>query len=332
MSLNRSSAVTRALAGGVGDVVRAPALVLVAVAATLAAAAPFALAVGVQLQQSLAHRQPAILPPADAAEIDFNWWREFSERAQGTAATVTPSIIGFAAPLDNVSAILDGTTRPLALAAPIAIALMAWAFIWGAALARFAGRPTPVGMWRSGLRTLWPYTAISMAAAASVLLLYSTVHPLLFNVLGARVQTAFIDERAAFAWRVFLYLMFGLLLAVISTVADYARVCLALSPNLTTQRALADSWRFVRRHAAEVLKLYLATGLLFVLLLTGYGAVDIIGGVSVGGWRGVIAAQAYIIARIAIRLAVAASELRLFRALTEGRDGTGVAHDASAGR
>ena len=65
----------------------------------------------------------------------------------------------------------------------------------------------------------------------------------------------------------------------------------------------------------SVFALYLAAGLLFVLLLAAYGAIDIAGGVDVGGWRGIVIAQAYIVARIVVRLTFAASELRLYRAL-----------------
>ena len=73
--------------------------------------------------------------------------------------------------------------------------------------------------------------------------------------------------------------------------------------------------RFVRRHRGTVVTLYLLTGALFVALLVVYGAIEIYGGSRVGGWRGVAVGQAYIVARLAIRLTFGASEVRLFRAL-----------------
>jgi hypothetical protein len=301
-----------ALIGGLGDVVRAPALTIAAVVAMLVIAVPFGAALGVRLQQSLAHRQPVA---QDSIEIDADWWQEFAERADGIAATFTPSIIGFAAPLDNLSSLLDGTERPLMLMVPVAIAIVAWAFIWGAALDRFAHGRRSAGMWRAGTRMLVPYMAISALAAASVLLLYFTVHPLLFAGLGARLQMSVTDERTAFAFRLVLYVIFGFLLVAISIIADYARVRLALSPRLATISAITEAWRFVRGHAAPVFGLYLAAGVLFVLLLAAYGAIDVAGDVHVGGWRGVVIAQAYIIARIVVRLTFAASECRLYRAL-----------------
>jgi hypothetical protein len=312
--LNQSdtSAVRHALIGGLSDVVRAPALIIAAVVAMLVIAVPFGAVLGVRLQHSLAHRQPVA---QGAIEIDADWWQEFTERADGLAATLTPSIIGFAAPLDNLSSLLDGTHRPLMLMVPVAIAMVAWAFVWAAALERFAHGRQSVGIWRAGTRMLAPYISISVLAAAVVLVLYYTVHPLLFGVLDDRLRMAAVDEPISFAFRFILYVIFGFLLVTISVVADYARVRLALSPRLATTGALAASWRFVRGHAASVFALYLAAGLLFMMLLAAYGAIDIAGGVDVGGWRGVVIAQGYIVARIAVRLTFAASELRLYCAL-----------------
>ena len=69
----------------------------------------------------------------------------------------------------------------------------------------------------------------------------------------------------------------------------------------------------MRRHFGSVAALYVLTGLLFVALLVVYGYVDSNGGVRVAGWRGIAIAQAYIIARIVIRLTFGASEVRLYR-------------------
>ena len=301
----------RAMIGGLGDVLRAPLLIVMAVAAMLIIAVPFAVVLGLRVQQSLSHQQPVA---QGAVEIDADWWHEFVEHAVGIAATFTPSIIGFAAPLDNLSSLLDGTSRPLMLMVPIGVAIVAWAFIWGAALERFAHGPG-TGLWRAGSRTLLPYMAISVLASGVVLLLYYTLHPLLLDALADRLQMAARDERSAFVLRVALYVVYGSLLIATSILADYARVRLALSPRVSILNAIAESLRFIRAHSGPVLGLYLATGALFVLLLTAYAAVEIAGDVQVGGWRGIAIAQSYIVARLVIRLTFGASELRLYRAL-----------------
>jgi hypothetical protein len=309
-----------ALFGGLRDVLRAPAIIIVAVVAMMLIGVPFAVTLGMRLRESVSHQQPV---PQGASEIDAEWWQEFVEHADGLAATFTPMILGFAAPLDNLSSFIDGTHRPLILMIPIATAMLIWAFIWGAALDRFASGLSRRRIWHAGRRTLLPFTAISVLAAALVLVLYYTVHPLLFGLLAPRMQLSLGGGTSAFAGRVGLYLIFGALLVTISLVADYARVCLALAPNQSVATSIHDSWRFVSKHPGAVLGLYAATGALVVVLLALYGAIEIVGDSRVGGWRGIAIAQAYIIARVVIRLAFGASELRLFRAFASG-------HGASA--
>src|SRR5436190_13660377 len=112
-----------------------PLIVAAAVVAMLLITAPFAAMVGNEVQSALSNQQPI---SRDAGEIDPEWWFEYRQHAQGLVATFTPAIIGFAAPLDNLSALLDGTRRPLAMIGPFLLALVVWAFLWGAALERFA--------------------------------------------------------------------------------------------------------------------------------------------------------------------------------------------------
>ena len=81
--------------------------------------------------------------------------------------------------------------------------------------------------------------------------------------------------------------------------------------------AMRSGAAFVRRHFGAAVTLYLLTGLLLAALLVVYGYVDVYGGSRVGGWRGIAIAQAYILARLAIRLTFGASEIELYRALTD---------------
>jgi len=124
------------------------------------------------------------------------------------------------------------------------------------------------------------------------------------------------SERDAFLVRSVFYLIFGALLVIVGLVADYARVAIVIAPAMSALDALREGARFVRRHASAVVMLYVLTGVLFVALLVVYGYVDANGGLRVAGWRGIAIAQAYIIARLVIRLTIGASEVGLYRALT----------------
>ena len=273
-----------ALFSGVIDVLRAPHLVVAAMVLSVIVAAPFAALLRTELRDALASR------PAnhhDSNDIDPDWWLEFREHASGLAATFTPAIVGFAAPLDNLSSLLFGTARPLILFVPYVLAAMAWAFLWGAALERFAHQSQRCGFWRAGRRTFARFIVISAAASITLLVLYFVLHPILFAVA----------------------------LVAVSVIADYSRVVIVMSRIESVIGAFTASWRFVVRNAFEVLALYLAGGLLFVTVLAIYAALDLSGATPAQGWRGVVIGQAYIVARLIVRLTFGAGALRLYREL-----------------
>jgi hypothetical protein len=159
------------------------------------------------------------------------------------------------------------------------------------------------------------FVSISLIAAALVVLLYLTIHPLLFRLLAPWLESSAATERSAFMMRVGLYAVFGAMLAVISLIVDYARVSIVVDSVASSLDAIRAGAAFVRRHARAVVALFVLTGLLFAALLVVYGFVDIYGGSRAAGWRGIAIAQAYIVARLVIRLTFGASEVRLYRAL-----------------
>lgn len=309
------SRAVRAMVGGIGMVVRAP-ILLVAVSITmLAAALPFGLVLNSRLQASLANQPPIAL---GSGEVDADWWMEFRAHAQGLEATFTPTVIGVAAPLDNLSALLDGTARPLALAGPVALAGLVWAFLWGGILHRFSlGRAQgPRGFLEAGWRHLPHFAGISLVAAVATLILYLTVHALLFGPVYGWLAGVLPSERDAFAGRLVLYLVFGAVVAAVGLVADFARVMLASGEATSFGEALAAGAEFVRGNMVAAAALYILVGLMFVAGLAGYVALEVYGGTRVGGWRAVAIGQAYIMARLALRLTLAASQVRLFSAVT----------------
>lgn len=305
---------TRSLADGLWTVARAPALVAGVLLVTLASVVPFGLMLGTRLQTALANQPPV---SRGSGEIDPEWWLEFRAHATGLEATFTPTVIGFAAPLDNLSALLDGTPRPLALAGPVALGGLVWAFLWGAILHRFSQRRAlsirecGAAAIRHGPRLV----VISLAAALVYLALYLTVHAWLFGPVYEWLASQAASERNAFVWRVGLYAVFGVPLAAVSLMVDYARVALVTAAAPSLREAFSMSRRFVGSHLPAALTLYLLVGILFVLLLTTYGAAETFGGTRFGGWRGILLGQAYIVARLCLRLVLAASEVRLFTAV-----------------
>ena len=301
----------RALGSGLRTVLTAPLLVIVVTMVTALAAVPFGVVLGSQLRDALANRQPVYL---GTAEIDAEWWMEFREHAEGLAATFTPAIIGFAAPLGNLSAVLDGSSRPLVLLGPVLLSLLVWAWLWGGLLTRFAagGRPGPRAFWRNARQHVVTFVAISLAAAVVHLALYLIVHAVLFGPVFNWLSSSVATERAAFAWRVALYAIFGACLMAVSLMADYARISVVARQQPGVRAAFASAWAFLRAHAVPAVSLYLLTGLLFIILLAIYGTAEVHGGSRLGGWRSILVGQGYIVARLAIRLTLAAASVRLY--------------------
>lgn len=296
----------RALAQGVAAVAAAPFVLALAVGATLLTALPFAFVVGSRLQTALAH-QPAI--DLAAQEIDAEWWMEYRRHARGLEATFTPAILGVAAPLDNLSALADAAPRPWILVLPLALYVGVWSFLWGGILERFHGRAPGIrGFLTAGTRHVTRMIAVSAAAALLVLMLYATLHRLLFGPVFAAFAEAMPDERSVLAVRFVLYGLFAAVLALVSLSADYTRVDVAGSYD----RSLRASWQrarqFIQSNWRGVAGLYLATAVLFAALLAAYGLAD----QRYGGWRVVVAGQLFIVGRIAIRLVGAASQVRFY--------------------
>lgn len=308
------SRAARSLAAGLWQVLRAPILVVVVVVITMAAAAPFGAMLGSTLQQSLSNQPPIAL---GSGEIDADWWAEFRAHAKGLAATFTPTVIGFAAPLDNLSALLDGDRRPLALVGPVMLTALIWAWLWGGILHRFnVGRGVSPREFVSAAFAHTPrFVVISAVAAVAQLLLYLTVHPVLFGPVFNALIANIDSERTAFFIRVGLYVVFGIPVVLVTLAADYTRVGLAATGPIRLRDQFGDGVGFIRRHLGSVVVLYVLTGLIFVALLVFYGAGEIYGGSRVGGWRGVVIGQAYIVARLVIRLTFAASEMHLLKSL-----------------
>jgi hypothetical protein len=297
-------------AAGLGRVLRAPGTVAGAIALTLVTAVPFGLVMGQQLQSALNDQPPVML---GSEEIDADWWLEYRRAASGLAATFTPAIIGFAAPLSNLSALLDGTAPGRMMVLPIALAIVTWAFIWGLAIERFrdGGARRAGSLISSGLHALPSFVAISAAAAAAQLLLYVTIHPLLFGPLYAMVTELTADERVAFLARIVLYLVFGVCVAAVGLAADYARIASRLG-NLRLRDAGAASIGFLRRRWPSAAALFLITTAVLGVAFLLYGVGEAYGGSRVAGWRGVVIGQAFVIGRIALRLVAIAAEVRLY--------------------
>ena len=302
----------RAAVQGLMLALGAPGLLAAIAIVTVLAAVPFVFVIEPPVLNSLALQPEGRY--VGSSDIDPEWWLEFRRHATGLAATFTPAILGFAAPLDNVSALLDGTRRPLALAVPIGVAALVWAFLWGGVINRFARRDASArAFMAAGRQHFRSLAAITALAAAVSVILYLTLHPLLLGVAYDALVASVSTERDAFLIRVALYVVFGSVLAIANAVFAFARIHVVAGGERSVPNAIAQGWSFVRGHLVSVASLYVIFLLLFAIAMIIYGFAELIGASRIGGWRAIVVGQAFIVFRLGLRLALVASQVRLSR-------------------
>jgi hypothetical protein len=305
--------VLRAWADGIGRVRRAPALVLGLWLGTALFSVPLALDVH---QQIRLHLGSSLEAGTVASGVNYDWLQEFMGQANGLAATVSPSVVGFAAVLDNLSAFLDATVRPALVVAAAALYLLMLTFLAGGIIDRYA-RDHAVRA--SGFFTVcgvffFRFLRLGICAAAVYGFLFGSVHPWLFETLYPRLTANMTSERSAFFTRVALYLVFALPLAAANLWFDYAKVRAVVEDRRSMIGALTAAAAFIRRNRRSTAGLYVINVVFFAGVLAVYALVA--PGVGAAGsamWLAFATGQLYVIARLVVKLMFWSSETALFQ-------------------
>ena len=303
-------------------VVAAPAVLLGVFVLTFLMALPLALAVRAEIA---GHLGSSLEAETAATGVNYDWWQEFASQASeigagigaGIGATFSPTIIGFASTLDNLSDLLDARYDIAPIAAAAAVYLLAWIFLTGGILDRYARqRPTRAyGFFGAAGGFFWRLLRLGATAGAVYWFLFAYVHPWLLDDAYTRLTRDLSVEREAFAWRVALYAAFGVLLLGANTVFDYAKIRLVVEDRRSAMGALRAGIRFIWRRTAQVAGLYALNALLFVGLLAVWAvAAPGAGGAGWSLWLGFAAAQLYLLARLLLKLQFMASQTALFQA------------------
>jgi len=300
---------------GLRRVAGAPWVWIGAWVATLVLATPLALvlrdAIGAHLGHSLAAETVA-------SGVNWDWWQEFSAQASGIGTTFSPSVIGFATVLQNLSGLLDNRPLATAIAGAIAAWLVAWSFLAGGILDRYARnrRTGAHGFFAACGVHFFRLLRLGALALAVYALLFAYLHPALFDKLLPWLTWSSTVERNVFALRVGLYALFGLLLVIVNVLVDYARVRLVVEDRHSAVGAIVAAGRFVARHPGRVAGLYALNGGVFLVVILAYGLVA--PGAGGAGWAvcwGLLVGELYIAARLAVKLQFYASQTALFQGL-----------------
>ncbi len=217
---------------------------------TLLAALPLAIAMRGMIEAHLG-RSLAASQAADA--VDNDWWQEFTAQTSGLGTTFTPSVIGFAAPLDNISSVLDGQREQVLVTGALAVYLLVWLFLSGGIIDRYARqRPTRAhGFFAAAGAYFWRFLRLGIAAGIAYWFLFAYVHEWLFNDLYTWLTRDLSVERTAFAWRATLYAVFGALLMTVNVIIDYAKIRMVVEDRRSAIGALMAALAFITRRPGQ---------------------------------------------------------------------------------
>jgi hypothetical protein len=300
--------------GGWTRVIAAPAIVAGAFAMTFLLALPLALTLRGMLT---AHLGSSLVAETAATGVNQDWWQEFAAQATGLGTTFTPSVIGFAMVLDNVSNVLDARGHILPIAAALGLYLAGWAFLSGGILDRYARqRPLRVyGFFGASGVYFFRFLRLAVLAGLAYWWLFAYVHAWLFEEQFVNLTRDMSVERAAIAVRLLFYLVFGVLLLATNLVVDYAKVRIVVEDRRSVWGAVAASLRFIRNHPRQVLALLALNSLTFLMVIAVWALVAPgAGGTGLAMWLTFLLSQLYVVARILVKLQFMASYVALFQA------------------
>lgn len=291
---------------------RAPWLIAGTWLTTLLVALPAVLT----LRRMLAtHLGASLAAETAVSAVNFDWWNEFLAQASGLGQTFVPAILGFAAVLQNVSALADGQPIARAVQSIVALHLAVSLFLMGGVLDRLArDRAIGAAAFFSACGVYF-FRFLRLGVIAGVLYwtLFVWVHPLLFDQAYRAVTRDLTVERTAFMVRVAWYLLFGALIVGVNVVFDYAKVRMVVEDRMSAIGALASSLRFIARHPGAVLGLYAWNAAVFAIVVALYAAAAPGATSGDNAWIALLIGQLYIVLRITVRLTFSASQIALFQ-------------------
>ena len=270
------------------------------------------------MRTSLADHLGSSLMADQAVEgVNYDWMVEFNQQrgSGGTVGPLSPTVIGFAAVLDNLSAFFDRTPRALVVTLAGLASLVVWTFVTGGILDRLArARPTSMHEFFSAAgRYFLRFVRLGLAAAAAYGLVVGFVHPWLLDQYGAMSRDLTV-ERTAFLLRAGVYALFALGLASVNIVFDYAKVRAVVEDRRSMAAALAASLRFLSRNASSAIPLYAANLALSGGVIGLYAVVaPAATGISGSTWVAFAIGQIYVLGRLWAKLVTWASEIALFQ-------------------
>lgn len=288
----------------------APVLTASILGATFLLSLPLAIALGGMIEDHLGRSLEA-----EGAVTGWNapWAAEFGAQAQGLGRTFSHEILGFGGTMAILSDLIDRVPLNPTLAGAAAAYVVLWIFLSGGILDRLArGRPVRTAAFFSACGVFFVrFLRLGAVVGAAYWALFHWLHPYLFGSLYDRLTRDLTVERDAIVIRSVLYAAFLAVIACVSLIADFAKVRAVVEDRRSMLAAIAASVRFVRRRFVRTVGLYLLNAVAFLVILRLW--LQVAPSAAAAPWVALLAAQAYLLARVWAKLAFAASEIAFFQ-------------------
>ena len=298
---------------GIRRVNGAPAILIAVWVITVLVSLPLALGLRGMIEQHLGSSLAA--GPA-ASGVNYDWWQEFSDQATGLGVTFKPTIIGFGAVLDNLSAFLDNDSRPVVVVGAASAYILLWIFLAGGIIDRYARERATRAHAFFAASGVFFFRFLRLGAVMWTVywILFGYVHPWLFGDVFPEMTREAVVERSAFFLRAGFYLVFAMLVAAFNLIFDYAKVRAVVEDRRSMIGAILSAVGFIQRNAGAAVTLYLVDFLMYLVVLAVYALIA--PGAGTGGWTvwaGFAVGQLYVLMRLWVKLTFWASETALFQ-------------------
>jgi len=259
--------------------------------------------------------RPVAIEPGAGPVPDYDWLDEVTANQRGLLGTLTPAVIGVAAPFDNLDRFASARGIPDFAIAMSGALLIGWAWLWGGVVLRFAGgRQRFVSACG---RLFIPVLSLNIAGVVMAVAFYALARLILFDTIYPMLSTG-VAESTAFAWRIVVTMALLVPLAAITLMFDYARIALIVDGPMPVPEAIRIGIATLRGNTSAVIALIVLSGLALAGLLAVYGAFEFIPGGSVPKLgRIILLGQAFIVTRIALRLWNAAAQVALYQRIKQ---------------
>jgi hypothetical protein len=249
--------------------------------------------------------------------FDMGWYGEFDARAKGVEKTLSPSLVGAGAFFDNIEAWLSGRLfemLPALVALGVVYALF-WALFLGGILHRYTDRR---GLFR--LSELFSQGGEFFFRFVRLAVLSGFLYYLVYRFAGwlfGRIEDAMRDvtvEKTVLGYVVAAALLVALLLTFIHMAFDYAKIATYKENRRSMMLAAIKGFRLVLGNLGRTTILYYSLGFFGLLLLGVYHVIA--PGPGQASVPSVVFAfligQAYLIARLMLRLTFYAGQMALY--------------------